>query len=943
MTGRCDFLVDPSFGCVDGRLRRQLGVGRDEPRGKRGRAREGSRVPPERDHRDAGRPGPTTSAPSTSDVGKKTLTEHLPAVPGPRNARPAGEIPLGEPSSSSTAPLRSPRAIHDLFGPTNAGSAALVGQLDEEADDQRVFDSQTRLKNTDVEIPALEGALLATRKRALQEGLISQASFDAALLLSAAMAKLRPAIAANAPADVVAQQQAASHAQLLYAALQRETADENNYDMVPAPRPSTTVTSQNRYTGESRVTTMGGTQHFGSPLENLPGLIRAAQWEEALSRYHELMEGLDRWIADRLRRKGPSAKNAGDAHEYFSQLRTGLEQIADKHASRLPAVFHPDADTLAEEKAAGRAAADAIPVNLYVWKDDETGRYHLRDLTTPSRPHEQELDGPPTAARLATFFEEVARYPLGRVRVNLPSGEIATAATTGKTKWYEWVAYAGLALAGVGLALVTAGASIPATVCFAAGAIAGGVSAGGHLVDSVRLGTATTASIVVDASQIAASFSSAGALSITVKGGGAAVALAQSRWFVPLATAAASADVVQLVALTDSTLAELAHIQHGPGKDNDKQRAMSILLAQLMVAGGLTALSVQGARSARALVGRQLEVVNSNGTSILRIADEMPASATEVKVQSPSTHEPAPATPPSSLGVEVEPADPKAWMTKLRELLSPEEQAKLSKMVKGKADAEQRAMFSGNLVSSRERVRDALRMERRAAAAQAQSKSRAAQLRQTITSQVIPNDPDIAAIISDASQDLKDKLPILRDKLVARMVKDEMLARHPHNTVLDGVKIYEKLPETTVSEWLSKNPGKSRDGLTMRSGELYMQRGEIDIMVIQPDSGGGKAKILLREEIKTGALDTHAKANSQLKSQGKLIEEAAAGTKKIRLEVGGRDIVDEVDLTSDRPEFAKTRGPAGKNFDESLGLTASDLEGLCKDLLNVSPGTETRR
>ena len=81
---------------------------------------------------------------------------------------------------------------------------------------------------------------------------------------------------------------------------------------------------------------------------------------------------------------------------------------------------------------------------------------------------------------MSTFFEDVARYPEGEVRYTLPGSASGVAVTTGKTKWYEWVGYAGLAIAGVALALVTAGASIPATVRFAAGAIAGGASATGH-------------------------------------------------------------------------------------------------------------------------------------------------------------------------------------------------------------------------------------------------------------------------------------------------------------------------------------------------------------------------------------------------------------------------------------------------------------------------------
>jgi hypothetical protein len=387
------------------------------------------------------------------------------------------------------------------------------------------------------------------------------------------------------------------------------------------------ILSQNPYTDEMRVTTSFlwmTSQDTASWLERLPGLIRLGKWDDAFRGYRRLLDGLDLWVADQLRKKGKGTPEEalGSAQQHHAQLRTGLEQIAGKHATRLPAIFHPDPGMVAKEKAAGRPVADTIPMNAYVWKDESDGTFHLYDLTTPSRPHEQTVDGQPTAAMMNTFFEEVARYPEGEVRYTLPGGAGGVTPTTGKTKWYEWVGYAGLAVAAVGLGLLTAGASIPATVCFAAGAIAGGVSAGGHLVDTAHLGTATTSTVVLDVAQLVASFTSFGAMSITVKAGGAAAALAGSRWFVPLVGTAAGADVVQLVALTDITFFELDRIQSGAGTPEDKQRAMAVLLTQLMAVSGLTALSVQGARSARALAGQPLELVEQDGAKVLRVVGE---------------------------------------------------------------------------------------------------------------------------------------------------------------------------------------------------------------------------------------------------------------------------------------------------------------------------------
>ena len=525
------------------------------------------------------------------------------------------------------------QSAEDLLDRGGVSTMSAV-QCKESPGDAKLLEHQASLRGTDIEIPALEGALLATRQEAVRRGLLSKASFDAGLALSQAMTQLQPAVAAHAPVDKSLKDNAALAAVRLFAALQMETADDSNFQLVPSMDPGAALASQNPYTGEARVTSnflfWARTHDVKSWLEQLPGLIRQGQWPEAFRGYRRLLDGLDLWVADQLRKKGKGtpAKALGDAQQHYAQLRTGLEQIADKHATRLPALFHPDPRTVEKEKAAGRPAADTIPMNVYVWKDAADGKFHIHDLTTPGRPHEQTIDGQPTAAVLNMFFEDVARYPEGEVHYTLPGGGSGVAPTTGKTKWYEWVGYAGLAIAAVGLALLTAGASIPATVCLAAGAVAGGLSAGGHLADTAHLGTATTATVVLDVAQIAASFASFGAMGIAVKAGGAAAALAGSRWFVPLVSAAAGAHAVQLVALTDITFVELSKIQNGAGSADDKQRAMAVLLTQLIVTGGLTALSVQGARSVRALSGRPLEIVDQNGVKVLRaVGEETPAPA----------------------------------------------------------------------------------------------------------------------------------------------------------------------------------------------------------------------------------------------------------------------------------------------------------------------------
>ena len=132
-------------------------------------------------------------------------------------------------------------------------------------------------------------------------------------------------------------------------------------------------------------------------------------------------------------------------------------------------------------------------------------------------------------------------------------------------------------------------------------------------------------------------------------------------------------------------------------------------------------------------------------------------------------------------------------------------------------------------------------------------------------------------------------------------------------------------------------PTRGLRGSLSGSDGLYLQRGELDMMVVERDPAGGKGKIVLREEIKTGIGDTDAKAKSQLRAQSDLFKDAASGTRTLRLEIAGRDITGELDLASDATATKSTRGPSGKGFDKSLGLTATDLEALCKDLLKSSP------
>jgi hypothetical protein len=282
------------------------------------------------------------------------------------------------------------------------------------------------------------------------------------------------------------------------------------------------------------------------------------------------------------------------------------------------------------------------------------------------------------------------------------------------------------------------------------------------------------------------------------------------------------------------------------------------------------------------------------------------------------------------------PQGPEHWLSDLEHRLNPEEKAKLAKITARKTPQELHDMLGDDLDTARERVRTELRREQDSDAAGVRSKERVAELRQQIADRDLMNDPEIRSVVTGkASKNPKEQLATLRDKLIAKITSAEVQHSHPGTEVLDGVKIYEKMPEANMKEWMAKNPGKQTAGFTERPDGLYLERGEMDIVVIQRQPGG-KAKVIAREEIKTGRRDTDSDAWSQLDDQSGLLRDGATGKTKIRLEVNGHDITSNVDIGSDAVAHKSSRGPAGKGFDNSLDVSAGDLEALCKSLLAES-------
>jgi hypothetical protein len=104
-------------------------------------------------------------------------------------------------------------------------------------------------------------------------------------------------------------------------------------------------------------------------------------------------------------------------------------------------------------------------------------------------------------------------------------------------------------------------------------------------------------------------------------------------------------------------------------------------------------------------------------------------------------------------------------------------------------------------------------------------------------------------------------------------------------------------------------------------------------MIIEHPESGGKAKIIRIEQHKTGIHDTPSAASTQNNVAISKINDHFAKKCNIRLETSpGVDISEQLDLSSVQHAQRMTIGPAGKNFGESLGITAQDLDRLAQDL-----------
>lgn len=451
------------------------------------------------------------------------------------------------------------------------------------------------------QLDAYESALMEERKKAADTGLIRKPTYDAWAALSLAMIKLRPQITKTV--DAVLQGEAAKQADAFYKSLADETKDKTK--SIGATEVSST--SSNPYTDAMTTIAPLYASTTGAGPE-LAGNIKAGQWSKALANYQRLVSGLDQWILDRLKTvKGEHSTEAQRVGLLTGRKRE-LGEIEKHNPKRILAVFHPG------EKFKGEQGyVTEFPLSLYYWKEGNT--WHLKDITNPEKTYDYTVSAADNEQevplRLLSKLNDPDHFPVGVIHYDIPSKYAGEIKTTDHLTWKKFFTYLGLGLAAVGLTLSTFGTGTVAVVgawVLAGSAIASATSATIDLVEHSQQGNLDATTAVIDIAQIVASLAGASALASGRIVQAAANAPAGARWagnwarlamfanklYVPMVGTSAVADVVSFAVIAQDTAKQLDEIENGPGDRGAKDRAKALLLSQLAVMGGLTALSVKG-------------------------------------------------------------------------------------------------------------------------------------------------------------------------------------------------------------------------------------------------------------------------------------------------------------------------------------------------------------
>ncbi|MEL6939788.1 MAG: hypothetical protein AAFO84_11410 [Cyanobacteria bacterium J06598_1] len=272
---------------------------------------------------------------------------------------------------------------------------------------------------------------------------------------------------------------------------------------------------------------------------------------------------------------------------YHQRLESFVDEHREMGLQPITAYFSPQA----EEDV-------SVPLTLYYW--EENGEWHLSQIT-PTDTFENKINksSAQEEAPPVELFEQLnskKRFARGTVDYQLLNGETGSVEVEGGMTWADWLAASGLGASLLGVGLVVGGAvsknpSMVArgVVALRVGAIASGTSAGLDILEEFEHGSPDPLQVSIDVAEIASSLLSIAPLSVNSTNL-ASIATEREltgllrysdRLFVPFTQASVAADAVSLALLTTDTVRKVDEIKAGEGQEEDKKRAVIILLSRV--------------------------------------------------------------------------------------------------------------------------------------------------------------------------------------------------------------------------------------------------------------------------------------------------------------------------------------------------------------------------
>lgn len=194
-----------------------------------------------------------------------------------------------------------------------------------------------------------------------------------------------------------------------------------------------------------------------------------------------------------------------------------------------------------------------------------------------------------------------------------------------------------------------------------------------------------------------------------------------------------------------------------------------------------------------------------------------------------------------------------------------------------------------------------------------------------------------------ANRDVRALVGELGEALAEHLVRTgpEAGALGQRGTVVSNLELARRIGDGTVSSYVAaeRAAGRPVDVGRLRQGPdgVYESLGQVDVMLAErlPD---GRLRPQMLEEVKTGATDQPSAAQTQVTNAQQVLADIGAGASTARVmerptpNSVGADVTRHFDLSQPAPTV-RTRGLAGRGFNESLGVDRPSLEAVARQLI----------